>query len=444
MKRLKTICLTLFVYLSLSLTTGFAQSSSCAGETNLGVDASCRYVVTLEGLRATGPAATAGSIKFKIGNNGTVQTFSGGSVSGTVQDLGIPNGGSVQYELYASTDGTGQMVCWGRINFELKGVPDPIINVYEIMCSQPFPDLPTIDELKEDLKGLCIAPISELFETRETDGEACSGFITVRTITGLVDYGHVKLNAPLVIDTIIETPLDTSMVNGPLGGPTKLDAIILFCDDIGNQYPTPELVEEFSAEGLKGAYPYIPKGLDTLIEFIDTTIQLLDTVEEMIMVVDDFGNEFWVRSDVIHKRDTMVQIPDTTITDVILPLKEGPTCNLSTKFTDMQFPGCAGPDGKIMRMWSVLDWCNGSLKESVQWIVVETEGPIITPVEDAFAAIAPWVCSADYQLEAEIDRGCSESLVVIFESTVGIVEEGKCIDRIMARRCGPCHRHGDR
>ncbi len=425
MKRLKTICLSLFVCFCLSLHVGIAQSSSCAAETNISVDASCQFIISPQILRASGPAASAGSITL-VGT-GSTSAFVNGEVHGSIISLGLPNGGQVQYRLYASSDGTGPMVCWGHINFEIKSIPDPIITVTEIMCSQPYPDLPDLNELQAQINGLCSAPISDLVETIDTEGEACTGFITVRKITGIIDYGDFKVPTPLIIDTIIERPLDTGMVVGPFGGPSKLEAILLFCDDIGNKYPTPEVVEEYAPRGVRDAYPYIPKGLDTTYTDRDTIITLEEIVQQKLLVTDDDGNEYWVLTDVIDKRDTLITVTDTTITDIVLPLREGPTCNLSTKYTDEAFPGCAGPDSKIMRTWSILDWCNGSLKQTVQWIIVETEGPIIKPVKDRFVAIAPWLCSAQLKLSAEIDKGCSETLQVIFQSSIGFVDENNIL-----------------
>ena len=421
MKRLKTISLFLYASIGLFLQFSYSQSSSCANLTNLSVDSNCEYTITPEVLRATGPAANSGSITFQVGT-GSNTAFVDGKVTGSIIDLGIPNGGVVQYELYASDDGTGPMLCWGDINFEIKSIPDPVFDRVEIMCGQPWPEIPTIEDIIEDVSALCSAPIQDIVENRTTSGDACIGFTTIRTIEGTVKYNETKVHTVLRVDTIVETPLDTSMITCPLGGPTKLDAIVLHCDDIGNEYPTPAIVEEFAEEGIRAAYPHVDKGLDTSIVLVDTVIQLTDTIKRSVFVTDIYGNEYWVIKDVIDKRDTTIQVPDTTITEVIIPLKESPICNLSVKYADQQFPGCAGPDSKIMRTWNILDWCNGSVKECVQWIVVETEGPIIEPIEDGFAPIAPWVCEAEFKLSATVDRGCSESLQVSFQSSVGNVQ----------------------
>jgi len=426
MTRLKTICLCVAACMLFSMHHTYAQSNSCISNLNVSVGTDCQFVLTPEMLRATGDAGTAGSITFDAGT-GSTTAFIGGQAMSSIAGLGFPEGGAVGYELYASDDGTGPMLCWGQINFEVKNVPDPITRTLEVMCSQPIPDLPTAAEVAAQISGLCIAPITDFTLTQDVTGESCSGFTTIRTISGTIDYGNTKVTTPLRIDTIIETPLTVDMVFGPLGGPRKDSAIILTCDDIGDAYPTPEIVEEFSAEGAQGAYPYIPKGLDTTITFRDTIVQLQDTVQDMQLVVDDSGNELWVVVDVIRKTDTLIQIADTTVQDIVLVLRDQAVCNLGLTYKDDVFPGCAGPDSKILRTWNVLDWCTGDIDTFFHWIVIETNGPIIEPIDDAFAAIEPWVCTASYQLNAVVDQGCSETLQLIWETSIGFIEDNKVL-----------------
>ena len=422
MERLKTVGLLLFAYFSLSLSLLQAQSSSCSNLVNLSVNADCEFTLTPETLNATGPAAEAGSIYFNT-RTGSGTTFADGIAQGSLMGIGVPNGGSVQYQLFASDDFSGTMLCWGNINFEIKSVPQMVTSTIEVMCGETVPVLPSIAEIEAELTGACSAPVSDIFVQETVSGEACTGFQKIRTLTAVVDYGETKLNTVLRIDTIVETPLTVDMITCPLGGPNKEDAIILKCEDIGDTFPTPEVVEEYAEEGIRAAYPYINKGIDTIITLVEQIVEVQDTTTEKVLYTDDSGQTYWVLSEVISKRDVVMELPDTTITEVVLSLKGGPLCNLSAKYTDQFFPVCAGPDSKVLRTWSVLDWCNGELFECVQWIIVETEGPQITPIDDAFAEIAPWLCTASYELSAEVDQGCSETIQVIFETSIGKIED---------------------
>ena len=89
-----------------------AQSSSCANQTNISVDRDCEFLISPEALRATGAAADALSITFNVGT-GSNSTFVGGIAAGSIIDLGVPNGGLVQYALYGTADGSGPNVMLG-------------------------------------------------------------------------------------------------------------------------------------------------------------------------------------------------------------------------------------------------------------------------------------------------------------------------------------------
>ena len=188
----------------------------------------------------------------------------------------------------------------------------------------------------------------------------------------------IKSTIDLRIDTIIENPLDTSMVICPIGGPGQQDAVKLHCNETKGAYPTPALVEEL--RGIEYAYPHLDKGIEMKITSKDTTYETRTIVEEKVLVTDDNGNEYWILGDVVYKKDTTFTTYDTTFMKVLVPLDKGVTCNLSVKCTDMIFAGCAGDTSKVMRTWQILDWCNGSIKECMQWIVIETDGPVITKV----------------------------------------------------------------
>ncbi len=424
MTRLKTVCLSLLVCLCMSAQYAYAQSA-CVSSINLTVDRDCNFVISPEALRASGSAENAQSIVYAGTGSGTA--FTNGQATGSIKDLGIPYGGTIQYQLFSSADGTGEMLCWGDINFEIKSVPAPVTNTITVMCSQPVRGLPTISDVIGDIEGLCVAPIIDIVETEVVVGESCKNQMTIRTITGTVVYGDVKIPTPLRIDTIIETPLTVDMVVGPKGGPDKLDAIILHCDSIDNAYPTPEVILEFAEEGILGAYPYIPKGLVMDTTITPRVIKVDSVYEDMIKVTDDSGTEFWVLSDVVAKVDSTVLDTVIVTTDVVVSLKEGPTCNLSAKYTDDAFPGCVGPDSKIRRTWNILDWCTGEIDTSVQWIIIETGGPVIEEIEDVFVGIAPWTCSASYKLSADIDQGCSETLQVEYNTDIGVIEDNKLL-----------------
>ncbi len=452
MKRSNFTFLFLFALLSfVSLNLGAqATSSSCIDEVNITVDAQCGWVVNEAVLGATGPAMMAQSVVI----NGVLFPMTGSgagfSATGSLSDINLSNGGTAQYRLFTNGDGTGPMLCWGDINYEIKMTPQPDTMRWDVMCSQPIPKLPKLADVAAAANGACGAPVTNVSEYTSVSGNACDGFVTERRITGLVNIDGTKSQILLRLDSIVETPLDTSMVTCPMGGPDFNDALELSCELLGDKYPDPDAVYAYYlalfkktysttiAENLatQKAYPYVRKGTGVAVA-ID---QITATINQTIVPTKILLNGLWVLVDVVVKDTTY----DTTYVSktypIALPLPKGVTCNLSVKCTDMQFAGCAGPDSKIMRTWQILDWCNGSIKECMQWIVVKPDAPYFTKVQgkkvtknsngsiDFYTMwpggiievpIAPWTCAAQLPLTAMVNGSCAPGVNISWSSTFG-------------------------
>ena len=140
MKRSNFTFLFLFALLSFVSSNLDAQatSSSCIDEINISVDAQCGFVINDAVLGATGPAMMAQSliingIALDVTGSGTGFSATGSLTApagSMVTGLGLPDGGTVQYQLFANPDGSGPMLCWGNINFEIKTTPPTICLLY--------------------------------------------------------------------------------------------------------------------------------------------------------------------------------------------------------------------------------------------------------------------------------------------------------------------------
>ncbi|MBK7806150.1 MAG: T9SS type A sorting domain-containing protein [Saprospiraceae bacterium] len=76
-------------------------------------------------------------------------------------------------------------------------------------------------------------------------------------------------------------------------------------------------------------------------------------------------------------------------------------CNYYTTYSDIPIDAC-GPhchgNKKVIRTWTVLDWCEGTVSECTQVIkAVDTEAPTFT-VKDTMVSTRPWDCTADIVL----------------------------------------------
>ncbi len=70
-------------------------------------------------------------------------------------------------------------------------------------------------------------------------------------------------------------------------------------------------------------------------------------------------------------------------------------CELNATFTDQRINIC-GASFKVLRKWTILDWCSGKLREDYQVIkVVDADGPIITCPLDRISPLNPNVRVAD-------------------------------------------------
>jgi len=88
--------------------------------------------------------------------------------------------------------------------------------------------------------------------------------------------------------------------------------------------------------------------------------------------------------------------------------------NIQYTFDDIRINICqeGSSEGcyKIIRNWTILDWCNNDLLNYVQTIKVEDdEGPTITDVEDITISVDAWQCEASwYVTEPWIMDNCSD------------------------------------
>jgi len=76
-------------------------------------------------------------------------------------------------------------------------------------------------------------------------------------------------------------------------------------------------------------------------------------------------------------------------------------CNYYTTYSDIEIDAC-GPhchgNKKVIRTWTILDWCEGTVSECTQVIkAVDTEAPTFF-VKDTIVSTRPWDCTADIVL----------------------------------------------
>jgi len=83
-----------------------------------------------------------------------------------------------------------------------------------------------------------------------------------------------------------------------------------------------------------------------------------------------------------------------------VPLKTQ-VCNLMVAYADTELPACApscNNSKKVIRVWTILDWCNGSTRNFPQVIkAADEEAPTITAT-NITVSVDPWACVANFTL----------------------------------------------
>jgi len=188
---------------------------------------------------------------------------------------------------------------------------------------------------------------------------------------------------------------------------------------------------ESDSAGIVNAYPHIltnkrKKGIIKVDSFIHEEIPI-DTIIDKLYI----GGE-WVLVPVVTKeiRETIVKVDREVDVPVIIALPPGShQCNIVVAHDDVEVPICGfGSKGshKVVRTWSVIDWCSEETKTCTQVFEVrDTEPPLVELVKDKLkVSIDPWQCSASVFMppiyvsdncNAEIDLAHDKSMQVNME-----------------------------
>lgn len=311
-------------------------------------------------------------------------------------------------------------VCWGNLNIEAKGQPEPTGSFVELTCGHDLPDFPTIPELQDDIANRgCFGRLENFSETTDIEGDGCDGQTLIRTIRADYSVDDTKLNILIHADTIVYIPLELEEVLCPQGEDFD-DALEIDCElaALYNEL-TPEVIFEITKDVTK-AFPYIDP--DKVISESDTFV-VIDRINDVLTDTTLLVDGVWISTEIVTK-DTIYRDSIVTIeTPVFVPIRPGTTCNLSVEFYDEVFEGCLGPETKIRRSWQLLDWCTGALDTCTQWIIItDDEAQEVDDIDDILVAAAPWTCEASLTLTLpEISDNCSD-WTYFWSSNAGRIE----------------------
>ncbi len=393
----------LFFFLSLFFSINMSgQTVSCNGNLNISVDpATCDVVITpatvgtggdvvlIEGL----PEASMGAVDMTTGlgaTNGTASVTIDAELvpaflaSGMVMDI--------TYNLIAGTVDAPTNSCWGTFLMEDKAPPAvrPGVDV-TIGCDDYDPAAYWTDNNLNPTKA-GVTPGDEMI---------------VECTDATVSYSERRVNDQCVADTIFRTWLVTD-VKGNTAEivdtlsllPETLDMLTLPCD-----YDDIDKTPVYTVAGV--AVTFMIEGKPEL-------------------ACDGAGTEW-------NKLENGYPSPypsaDGMIPGTGVPGGVGTCGTIHATYEDLKIDICdadcaqASPSFKILRQWTILDWCEGTVLEHNQVIkVLDTVPPMFNELPDVTISTDLWGCGATYQLPSDPNGdNCSTDISVSYGSSQGTI-----------------------
>ncbi len=400
-----------------------SESLACSGQVNISLGPECIAVVGVDAVFLN---------KVLDPNRYSVAIYDGNiAIGDTVNESHV--GKTLIYEVL---DGcfNNRVSCWGNLKVENKNAPKRTSTIQHIVCGETAQPLKTLDEIIMQVKDQCSVEVDNFIEYYNTTGGSCTGFYRTRYVIGDYEIDGWKFKDTVHADTIWEVPIDIDTIMNPIGGPDKEDAISIDCDSLDTDVPSPAFIAEYfdsfvatTGSGTAFGYPYIKRGTRTMEMYETRDTVILDTVPTKVEISPGvWANIFVLTKDTITLTDTIrIEKPN------LVPIKKGTTCNLTTNYKDDYFPGCTGDQSKIIRTWTVLNWCTGQFRSMDQWIIIDDRrGPDIDMPDTVNVGIIPWTCLAEFPLEAEISDNCSGVKVTNWASSAGIIGEDNVLREI--------------
>ena len=354
--------------------------------------------------------------------------------------------------------------CWGHAVIEANQVPqiDAPCEVDEngvipddciIWCDPGYyPSVIVSPQEVEEAFGDCGPELLSLHVDEVRTGELCDeiGEIVTLTYTAKVErHGRIETVEILTQQYAIQKiniDIDQNGINAIFSFP---EDVVIDCDAKPDSEIDPS-IELYSPEYLS----YLIDGFDAfpfyynIHEIIaDTTItadttQVFDetmfTLRDTMVKQDIDGDNVldWVVITVVDKPlidsisyDTIINNfahPKVPVFDI--------NCNTASSYTDIEFEAC-GNGRKIVRSWTVLDWCDSDIfisgKQTIEIrdlsapeIVVESNGELVpvTMLDDVIVNIEPFTCSAIYKLPTlNIVDNCDSETTIEWYPEDGVV-----------------------
>ena len=104
------------------------------------------------------------------------------------------------------------------------------------------------------------------------------------------------------------------------------------------------------------------------------------------------------------------------------PVVLGGTCNIFAGYDDLELADC-GNGTKIVRTWTILDWCTQETAQCIQVIkLTDNQGPVLDCPDDITVSADPWFCEADVNIDyPDAYDACGTSFTWSVSSSAGTI-----------------------
>ncbi len=404
------VATSMFLFFSLFLSLNVsAQTVSCNGTLNVSVNpGTCQAIITPN---------IVGQV---VGGQGYTEVVKLTGISSSyTENLILPNGNTavivyadeipaflstgmvmgITYTLQATVNGQVSNSCWGTLVLEDKAAPT-------IVCADPIrmscADYDPVDSWPDPVVTEC-------------------------TAYGPLAVGQYKYNEACVEETIIR---DYTVTDAKGNKASCSQSIVL----------TPETLENLS---LPDNYHGIG---DITVNYGGADITVYDAG---YLSCDGGGTEWNVDpvtgypspADYVDTKGTTSTSDDVTIYGTGYPGGIGTCGTIAATYSDLKIevcndPVCAqsSPSFKIIRKWTILNWCTGAVLEHNQIIkVIDTEAPTAEGIADVTISTDLWGCGATYKIPVDptLKDNCSTKIKTTHEAYIGADVNGNHIGTIV-------------
>ncbi|NNF20633.1 MAG: hypothetical protein HKN67_01730, partial [Saprospiraceae bacterium] len=336
------------------------------------------------------------------------------------EDIPLYVGTIINYSIIDMCNGNS---CWGTMSIEDKSVPeldcdcpvggedfdnDGIVDGYSEECTRSCYELPLIKDkywdrlrdeiISEDLGDFIDDHVTSICDDVTEDAISfydvfedleCGGSLLRRTWTVSYDKGNGHAGSVSCTEEYLFKSLDINEAELAIIDPSS--GII---NPVENRLVLPiDLVEmdcgsDISPESIAAFFDN-PATVDK-----DTDNDRIDPDELDIDLVieNNEGIPYAYPHYYIKGRNPSGPHPQAIDNEI---------CNILVAYTDTQIEACApgcGGNQKVLRKWTILDWCAGEFISHEQIIkAVDKNGPTIG-VSNVLVSVDPWRCSADVEL----------------------------------------------